>query len=140
MLSECSSHEVGVATQSSQLRTGKREELCVNGILYSYRSAMLSECSSHEVGVATQSSQWALAGYFDVFFGKDCHTPVTFSTGPTFTKTHWKQTVFLLEEPTRVTPGDVLEGKIIVRKNRKDPRSLIVTLSLNSVTQTYTLQ
>ncbi|XP_077309562.1 protein arginine N-methyltransferase 3 [Lithobates pipiens] len=82
----------------------------------------------------------ALAGYFDVFFEKDCHTPVAFSTGPTCTKTHWKQTVFLLEKPIGIKAGDILAGKINVRKNRKDPRSLLVTLSLNSVTQTYTLQ
>ncbi|XP_018410260.1 PREDICTED: protein arginine N-methyltransferase 3 [Nanorana parkeri] len=81
-----------------------------------------------------------LAGYFDAFFQKGCHTPVSFSTGPACAKTHWKQTVFLLEKPTDVKAGDLLSGKIVVRKNRKDPRSLLVTLSLNSVTQTYTLQ
>ncbi|KAM9301705.1 protein arginine N-methyltransferase 3 [Gastrophryne carolinensis] len=82
----------------------------------------------------------ALAGYFDVFFGKDCHMPVSFSTGPTSTKTHWKQTVFLLEKPMDIKAGDNLSGRITVRKNRKDPRSLIITLSLGAVTQTYTLQ
>ncbi|XP_068117685.1 protein arginine N-methyltransferase 3 [Hyperolius riggenbachi] len=82
----------------------------------------------------------ALLGYFDVFFGKNCHTPVSFSTSPKSTKTHWKQTVFLLERPIQVKAGDVLMGKISVRKNRKDPRSLIITLTLNNVTQTYTLQ
>nr|DBA17637.1 TPA: hypothetical protein GDO54_003055 [Pyxicephalus adspersus] len=82
----------------------------------------------------------ALAGYFDAFFEKDCHTPVAFSTGPACTKTHWKQTVFLLEKPTDVKAGDTLTGNIFVRKNRKDPRSLIVTLSLNGVTQNYVLQ
>ncbi|XP_075423313.1 protein arginine N-methyltransferase 3 isoform X2 [Ascaphus truei] len=82
----------------------------------------------------------ALAGYFDVSFEKNCHKSVSISTSPLCTKTHWKQTVFLLEKPISVKTGEVLEGKITVRKNRKDPRSLIITLSLNNVTQTYSLQ
>ncbi|XP_040190694.1 protein arginine N-methyltransferase 3 [Rana temporaria] len=82
----------------------------------------------------------ALAGYFDVFFEKDCHTPVAFSTGPECTKTHWKQTVFLLEKPIDIKAGEILAGKIFVRKNRKDPRSLLITLTLDSATQTYIVQ
>ncbi|KAM4617554.1 protein arginine N-methyltransferase 3 [Discoglossus pictus] len=82
----------------------------------------------------------ALTGYFDVLFEKDCHKPISFSTSPRSTKTHWKQTVFLLEKPIPVQAGEVLKGKITVRKNRKDPRSLIITLSLNDVKQNYLLQ
>lgn len=36
--------------------------------------------------------------------------------------------------------GEALKGKITVHKNKKDPRSLIVTLTLNNSTQTYGLQ
>ncbi|XP_021051096.1 protein arginine N-methyltransferase 3 isoform X1 [Mus pahari] len=82
----------------------------------------------------------AVAGYFDIYFEKNCHNRVVFSTGPQSTKTHWKQTVFLLEKPFPVKAGEALKGKITVHKNKKDPRSLIVTLTLNSSTQTYSLQ
>ncbi|XP_042693208.1 protein arginine N-methyltransferase 3 isoform X2 [Centrocercus urophasianus] len=82
----------------------------------------------------------AIAGYFDIFFEKDCHNKVLFSTGPLCTKTHWKQTVFLLEEPIPVEAGEALRGKITVRKNRKDPRSLVITLLVKDVKQTYSLQ
>ncbi|XP_069479582.1 protein arginine N-methyltransferase 3 isoform X2 [Ambystoma mexicanum] len=82
----------------------------------------------------------ALAGYFDVFFEKHCNNKVVFSTGPQSTKTHWKQTVFLLENPISVKTGDLLEGKMKVRKNRKDPRSLLITVSINNMIQTYCLQ
>ncbi|XP_075783851.1 protein arginine N-methyltransferase 3 [Pelodiscus sinensis] len=82
----------------------------------------------------------AVAGYFDVFFEKNCHNSVMFSTGPQCTKTHWKQTVFLLENPISVKKGEALKGKITVLKNRKDPRSLIVTLSVNNTKQMYSLQ
>uniref|UniRef100_A0A669BLR3 Protein arginine N-methyltransferase 3 n=1 Tax=Oreochromis niloticus TaxID=8128 RepID=A0A669BLR3_ORENI len=65
---------------------------------------------------------------------------VMFSTGPQVTKTHWKQTVFLLEKPVSVQAGEELQGKITVRKNKKDPRSLWVTFELRDRKQTYSLQ
>ncbi|XP_030056571.1 protein arginine N-methyltransferase 3 [Microcaecilia unicolor] len=82
----------------------------------------------------------AIAGYFDVIFERNSSSRVVLSTGPQCMKTHWKQTVFLLEKPIAVTVGDVLKGKITVRKNRKDPRSLIITLTVNNTMQTYSLQ
>jgi protein arginine N-methyltransferase 1 len=43
----------------------------------------------------------ALVGYFDVSF-KACHKPVAFSTSPNARSTHWKQTVFYLEDTLTV--------------------------------------
>lgn len=37
---------------------------------------------------------------------------VVFSTGPQSTKTHWKQTVFLLEKPFSVKAGEEKKAKI----------------------------
>ncbi|XP_030579979.1 protein arginine N-methyltransferase 3 [Archocentrus centrarchus] len=82
----------------------------------------------------------AIVGYFDIFFDKGCSNKVMFSTGPQVTKTHWKQTVFLLEKPVAVQAGEELQGKITVRKNKKDPRSLWVTFELRDRKQTYSLQ
>ncbi|KAM3919675.1 protein arginine N-methyltransferase 3 [Leptodactylus fuscus] len=100
----------------------------------------LDFCSDFSLPITRDGACTAVAGYFDMFFEKDCHTPVSFSTGPTCVRTHWKQTVFLLEKPLAVSAGKTLDGKITVRKNRKDPRSLIITLSVNGITQTYMLQ
>lgn len=36
--------------------------------------------------------------------------------------------------------GEAVRGKIAVRKNRKDPRSLFITLSVKDTQQTYSLQ
>ncbi|CAL8404836.1 unnamed protein product [Boreogadus saida] len=48
----------------------------------------------------------AIVGYFDIFFDKGCgENKVSFSTGPKDTKTHWKQTLFLLESPLPVQAG-----------------------------------
>ncbi|KAI3377355.1 hypothetical protein L3Q82_008559, partial [Scortum barcoo] len=82
----------------------------------------------------------AIVGYFDIFFDKGCSNKVMFSTGPQVTKTHWKQTVFLLEKPLSVQAGEELQGKITVRKNKKDPRSLLVTFELRDRKLTYGLQ
>ncbi|XP_078109880.1 protein arginine N-methyltransferase 3 isoform X1 [Sander vitreus] len=82
----------------------------------------------------------AIVGYFDIFFDKGCSNKVMFSTGPQVTKTHWKQTVFLLERPISVQAGEELQGKITVRKNKKDPRSLLVTFDFGDRKLTYSLQ
>ncbi|KAM4743818.1 LOW QUALITY PROTEIN: protein arginine N-methyltransferase 3 [Anableps anableps] len=82
----------------------------------------------------------AIVGYFDIFFDKGCSNKVIFSTGPKLQRTHWKQTVFLLEKPIPVKAGEELRGKITVRKNKKDPRSLFVTFDLPDRKQTYSLQ
>ncbi|KDR16996.1 protein arginine N-methyltransferase 3 isoform X3 [Zootermopsis nevadensis] len=70
----------------------------------------------------------AFVGYFDVFF--DLAHPVSFSTGPHAKPTHWKQTVFLLEEPIIVKQGDVLTGRVICQRDRRDVRALSVTFLL----------
>ncbi|XP_030621704.1 protein arginine N-methyltransferase 3 [Chanos chanos] len=82
----------------------------------------------------------AVVGYFDIFFDKGCENKVMFSTGPHCTKTHWKQTVFLLEDPIPVHAGEELPGQITVRKNKKDPRSLLVTLAVADRKQSYSVQ
>uniref|UniRef100_A0A8D0GYF3 type I protein arginine methyltransferase n=1 Tax=Sphenodon punctatus TaxID=8508 RepID=A0A8D0GYF3_SPHPU len=80
------------------------------------------------------------ASDFTLTITEDTVCTVWFSTGPQFMKTHWKQTVFLLENPISLKRGEPLKGRITVRKNRKDPRSLIITLLVNNVQQTYSLQ
>lgn len=81
-----------------------------------------------------------LLGFFDVLFQRGCVEQVMFSTGPHATKTHWKQTIFLLEKPLPLQSGEELKGRICVRKNRKDPRSLLITLELRDRRLHYSLQ
>ncbi|CAL9701221.1 unnamed protein product [Knipowitschia caucasica] len=82
----------------------------------------------------------ALVGFFDVLFQRNCEKQLSFSTGPHASKTHWKQTLFLLETPLPLTKGEELKGKICVRKNKKDPRSLLVQVLLPDRSLHYTLQ
>ncbi|KAL8169756.1 UNVERIFIED_CONTAM: hypothetical protein K2H54_056743 [Gekko kuhli] len=49
----------------------------------------------------------AIAGYFDIYFEKNCSQKVLFSTNPCSARTHWKQTLFFLENPIHVGKGSV---------------------------------
>ncbi|XP_068744744.1 protein arginine N-methyltransferase 3-like isoform X2 [Montipora capricornis] len=78
----------------------------------------------------------AFVAYFDIFFEKNCVKKVNFSTSPSHTPTHWKQTVFYVAQPINVTQGQVLEGFLSCTKSVKDPRSLDITIeAYDSVTQ-----
>ncbi|ELW67368.1 Protein arginine N-methyltransferase 3, partial [Tupaia chinensis] len=92
------------------------------------------DCHTTSIADLEFSSDFALK------ITKTCMCTVVFSTGPQSTRTHWKQTVFLLEKPFSVKAGEALKGKITVHKNKKDPRSLTVTLTLRNSTQVYGLQ
>jgi hypothetical protein len=51
---------------------------------------------------------------------------ITLSTSPYKKQTHWKQTVFYLEAPVDVLPGDLFEGNLNVTKAKENPRELNV--------------
>lgn len=69
----------------------------------------------------------ALVAYFDISFSQ-CHKVMGFSTGPQYRATHWKQTVFYLEDTITICTGEVLEGTISVVPNKKNPRDLNIVL------------
>ncbi|XP_043855736.1 protein arginine N-methyltransferase 2 isoform X2 [Dromiciops gliroides] len=51
------------------------------------------------------------------------------STGPSDPTTHWKQTLFMLDEPLAVHAGDVVTGSIVLQRNPVWRRHMTVTLS-----------
>ncbi|GAA5943583.1 protein-arginine omega-N methyltransferase HMT1 [Sporobolomyces koalae] len=69
----------------------------------------------------------AFLGWFDCAF-RACHKPVSFSTGPHAKYTHWKQTVFYLNEMITVNANDNIEGTISVAPNGKNPRDLDIVI------------
>jgi len=68
--------------------------------------------------------------WFDITFSC-CHKPVYFSTGPNSKYTHWKQTVFYLEETLSVEHGEKVKGTIKVGPNAKNPRDLDISLQID---------
>jgi len=70
----------------------------------------------------------ALVCYFDIQFSA-CHKPITFSTGPHSRYTHWKQTVFYLNNTLVVKRNEKLTGTLSCVPNAKNPRDLDIELA-----------
>mmetsp|Transcript_4058 Transcript_4058/g.6261 ORF Transcript_4058/g.6261 Transcript_4058/m.6261 type:complete len:391 (+) Transcript_4058:50-1222(+) len=70
----------------------------------------------------------AVVGYFDISFTQS-HKPIHFSTSPKFRNTHWKQTVFYLDDTLIVNQGETIFGEINVTPNKKNPRDLDISLN-----------
>eukprot|EP01084_Bolivina_argentea_P314219 544242_1 len=69
----------------------------------------------------------AFVSFFDCLFSK-CHTRVMFTTAPWAEYTHWKQTVFYLDDSLMVSKGTKITGHIKVEHNKKNPRDLDVSI------------
>lgn len=71
----------------------------------------------------------AIVCHFDCDFG-GCHTPVSWSTSPMCDYTHWKQTVFYLDEVLTVKKDEIITGKLSCAPNDKNPRDLDFVLDI----------
>jgi protein arginine N-methyltransferase 1 len=69
----------------------------------------------------------AIVSYFTVDFSK-CHSKIAFSTGPRSQYTHWKQTVFYLDNPITAMQGENITGSIKVKRNGDNPRDIDIHL------------
>ncbi|XP_072857060.1 protein arginine N-methyltransferase 8 isoform X4 [Pogona vitticeps] len=72
----------------------------------------------------------ALVTYFNIEFTK-CHKKMGFSTAPDAPYTHWKQTVFYLEDYLTVRRGEEIYGTISMKPNEKNERDLDFTVDLD---------
>ena len=61
----------------------------------------------------------ALVAYFNIEFTR-CHKRTGFSTSPESPYTHWKQTVFYMEDYLIVKTGEEIFGTIGMRPNAKN--------------------
>lgn len=71
----------------------------------------------------------AIVAYFDIEFSF-CHKPVRFSTGPHARYTHWKQTVFYLEDVVTGNLGETMEGELRCRPNARNHRDLDIEIAV----------
>jgi protein arginine N-methyltransferase 1 len=69
----------------------------------------------------------ALVAWFDIDFTA-CHKKIFFSTGPHAQYTHWKQTVFYLQEVLCMKKGEEITGEFTCKPNAKNPRDLDITI------------
>eukprot|EP00918_Siedleckia_nematoides_P055867 GHVU01121892.1.p1 GENE.GHVU01121892.1~~GHVU01121892.1.p1 ORF type:complete len:368 (+),score=78.43 GHVU01121892.1:117-1220(+) len=72
----------------------------------------------------------AFIAWFDVRFNA-CHKPICFSTGPQHNYTHWKQSVFYMDDVIVGNKGDTLRGAIAVKKSKNNHRELDIKISCN---------
>ncbi|XP_077296010.1 arginine methyltransferase 3 [Arctopsyche grandis] len=93
--------------------------------------------SEFQLNVLRDGSLTFLVGYFDTFF--DLPNPVSFSTGPESTPTHWKQTIFYLKDPIPLKKGETLNGKLTCHRNISDVRGLTIVIKILDKTYKYIL-
>jgi protein arginine N-methyltransferase 1 len=68
--------------------------------------------------------------YFEVAFTQ-VHKPIGFSTAPFARYTHWKQTIFYLQDDLTICAGETVNGEISCKPNKRNRRDLDIGLSLN---------
>eukprot|EP00064_Thunnus_orientalis_P002218 superscaffoldBa00000155_g2225 len=98
--------------------------------IYTVKPEDLSFTSAFCLQIQRNDYVHALVTYFNIEFTK-CHKKTGFSTAPDSPSTHWKQTVFYLEDYLTVKKGEEIFGSITVRPNEKNVRDLEFTLELD---------
>ncbi|KAF2262595.1 S-adenosyl-L-methionine-dependent methyltransferase [Lojkania enalia] len=76
----------------------------------------------------------ALIAWFDIEFSA-CHKPIRFSTGPHTKYTHWKQTVFYLQDVLTVEEGETITGVLDNKPSEKNHRDLDIKISYKLETE-----
>lgn len=72
--------------------------------------------------------------WWDAIFPGD--EVVTLCTGPMRQYTHWKQTVFYMDQVLDLKKGDLIKGSIALRPNSNNPRELDIEIQWNHATNT----
>ncbi|XP_051886204.1 protein arginine N-methyltransferase 1-like isoform X2 [Pristis pectinata] len=98
--------------------------------IYNVKTEDLSFSSTFRLQVQRNEYVHALVTYFNIEFTK-CHKKTGFSTAPDAPYTHWKQTVFYLEDYLTVKLGEEICGTITMNPNAKNNRDLDFTLELD---------
>jgi protein arginine N-methyltransferase 1 len=70
----------------------------------------------------------ALVTWFDTSFS-NLTNPVVLTTSPLKKYTHWKQSIFYLEDSLSVRKGDTLYGSIATRQDKTNFRELNIKVS-----------
>lgn len=72
----------------------------------------------------------AFVTYFTVNFSK-CYKNINFSTSPAKKYTHWKQTVFYIDEPITCKKGEEVRGVFSMKSNENNKRDLDFKISVD---------
>jgi len=91
--------------------------------LYTVKKEDLAFSSPFVLQVRRNDYIHALITYFNIEFTK-CHKRTGFSTAPESRYTHWKQTVFYLEDYITVKNGEEVYGNFTMKPNERNNRDL----------------
>ena len=95
--------------------------------------------SPFHLQIKRNEDMYALLTFFTIEFTK-CHQRMGFSTGPDARYTHWKQTVFYLDNYFTCKKGDELTGVFSMKPNIRNVRDLDfeIKVDFNGVSETNT--
>lgn len=96
--------------------------------LYTVTPADLAFALPYQLNVRRTDYIHAVIAWFDIEFAA-CHKPIRFSTGPHTKYTHWKQTVFYLNEVLTVEAGEKVTGTLDCRPNERNRRDLDIGIT-----------
>eukprot|EP01090_Pellita_catalonica_P001213 TRINITY_DN1090_c0_g1_i3.p1 TRINITY_DN1090_c0_g1~~TRINITY_DN1090_c0_g1_i3.p1 ORF type:complete len:374 (-),score=67.72 TRINITY_DN1090_c0_g1_i3:33-1154(-) len=92
------------------------------------KSTELSFASNFKITAERNDLVHAFVAYFDVQFNMPNGT-VGFSTGPMDHYTHWKSTVFYLEDVLSIYNGEEIDADISCKPNKKNPREMDIVIT-----------
>jgi len=97
--------------------------------LYKVKKEDLAFESPFQIEIKRNDYVHALITYFNIEFTK-CHKRTGFSTSPESRYTHWKQTVFYLEDYITAKSGETLNGVFTMKPNERNNRDLDFEVSV----------
>ena len=102
--------------------------------LYDVKASDLSFAAQFTLKARRNDFIHALIAWFDIEFTA-CHKRIRFSTGPHTKYTHWKQTVFYLNDVLTVEEDERITGVLENRPNQKNKRDLDISITYLFETQ-----
>lgn len=106
--------------------------------LYTVTKEELAFSSTFSLQVRRNDYVHALVTFFTIEFTK-CHKRMGFSTAPDAPYTHWKQTVFYLDDYLTVKRNEEIYGSFGMRPNAKNNRDLDFNVEMNFTGELCTL-
>lgn len=98
--------------------------------LYTVKVEDLTFTSPFQLVVRRNDYVQALVTFFTIDFSK-CHKRTSFSTGPDARYTHWKQTVFYLEDALTTRKNEQIFGEFTVKPNNRNTRDLDFQINIS---------
>jgi len=126
---DCNQHFSSLSQLMSKCRSVSTRQVVTNSCLI--KDIDIQTCTKEDIPftspfhlqIKRNDYMQALVTYFNIEFTK-CHKRVGFSTSPEARYTHWKQTVFYLDDYLTCKKGDEVTGVFSMKPNTRNVRDL----------------